>query len=147
MRPVPLCIELARELRPYKSLQKFYESLEPSQKEQINHSILEAVKKETRQRRAVQAAQLLMEVMEAEQELPPLISRGFALNPDARRGWERMSAGLRRRYLMHILRSPYPDTRERTLGYALKDFAREAGVSPQPSPLMNADLPDPADFR
>lgn len=142
MRSVPPCAELARELRPYKSLQKFYDSLEPSQQEQINRSILDAVKKETRKRRAVQAAQLLMEVMEAEQELPPLISRGFAGNPDARRGWERMSASLRRRYLMHILRSPYPDTRERTLGYALKEFAREAGVRSQASPLMNAVPPD-----
>lgn len=132
MRVVPPCPELARELRPYKSLQKFFDSLEPSQKESINRSITEPVKKETRRRRAAQAAQLLMEVMEAEQELPPLISRGFARNPDARRGWERMSALLRRKYLMHILRSPYPDTRERTLGYALKEFAGEAGAIAKP---------------
>ncbi|HET9183655.1 MAG TPA: YdeI/OmpD-associated family protein [Candidatus Angelobacter sp.] len=136
MRPVTPCPELARELRPYKSLQKFFDSLEHSQKESINRSIMEAVKQETRRRRAAQAAQLLMEVMEAEVELPPLISRGFARNPDARRGWERMPALLRRKYLMHILRSPYPDTRERTLGYALKEFAGEAGVR---SPNRTAD--------
>lgn len=144
MRSVPPCPELARELRPYKSLQRFFASLEPSQQESINRSILEAVKKETRKRRAIQAAQLLMEVMEAEQELPPLISRGFASNPDARRGWERMPTLLRRKYLMHILRSPYPDTRERTLGYALKEFAREAGVR---SPNLTADYSDSIDFR
>ena len=131
MRCVPPCPELARELRPYKSLQEFFATLETSQQESLNRTIIEAVKKETRKRRAAQAAQLLMEVMEAEQELPPLISRGIAGNPDARRGWERMSASLRRRYLMHILRSPYPDTRERTLGYALKEFAREAGARVQ----------------
>lgn len=131
MRSVPPCPELARELRAYKRLQRFFASLEPSQQESLNRTVVEAVKKETRKRRAVQAAQLLMEVMEAEEELPPLISRGFAQNPDAKRGWDRMPALLRRKYLMHILRSPYPDTRERTLGYALKEFAREAGVRTQ----------------
>ena len=131
MRPVPPCPELARELRPYKSLQKFFASLEPSQQELFNRSIMEAVKKETRTRRATEAAERLMEVMEAETDLPPLFNKAFARDPDARRGWERMSAGLRRRYLIHILYSRYPDTRERTLGYALKDFAREAGVRPE----------------
>ncbi|MGE5321907.1 MAG: YdeI/OmpD-associated family protein [Actinomycetota bacterium] len=142
MRPVPPCPELARELRPYKSLQTFFASLEPGQQESINRSIVEAVKKETRKRRATEAAERLMEVMEAETDLPPLISKAFARNPEARRGWKRMSARLRRKYLIHILRSRYPDTRERTLGYALKEFAREAGVSPQTSPLMNTDSMD-----
>jgi uncharacterized protein YdeI (YjbR/CyaY-like superfamily) len=142
--PVPPCPELARELRAYKRLQEFFDSLEPSQQEFINRSIVEARKKETRKRRATRAAELLMEVMEAERELPPLISRGFACNPDARRGWERMSPVLRRKYLMHILRSPYPDTRERTLGYAMKEFARVAGV---PSQNLTADYADSTDFR
>ena len=110
MRPLPPCPELARELRPYKRLQEFFASLEPSQQESINRRILEAVKKETRKRRAIQEAERLMEVMEAERDLPPLISKGFARNPDARRGWDRMSPSLRRSYLIHILHSRYPDT-------------------------------------
>ncbi|HWG49377.1 MAG TPA: YdeI/OmpD-associated family protein [Candidatus Acidoferrales bacterium] len=144
MRPVPPCPELARELRPYKQLQGFFASLEPSQQESINRRILEAVKKETRKRRAAQEAERLMEVMEAERELPPLISRGFAHNPDARRGWDRMSSLLRRQYLMHILHSQYPDTRERTLGYALKEFARVAGVHAE---TVAADYADSTDSR
>jgi uncharacterized protein YdeI (YjbR/CyaY-like superfamily) len=140
MRPVPPCPELARELRPYKRLREFFNSLEPRQQEMINRRILDGVKKETRKRRAAQEAERLMEVMEAERELPPLISKGFAGNPDARRGWERMSPLLRRQYLMHILHSPYPDTRERTLGYALKEFARVAGVRTQ---NLTADYADP----
>ena len=140
MRPVPPCPELARELRPYKRLREFFNSLEPRQQEMINRRILDGVKKETRKRRAAQEAERLMEVMEAERELPPLISKGFAGNPDARRGWERMSPLLRRQYLMHILHSQYPDTRERTLGYALKEFARVAGVCTQD---LTADYADP----
>jgi uncharacterized protein YdeI (YjbR/CyaY-like superfamily) len=146
MRPLPPCPELARELRPYKRLQEFFASLEPSQQESINRRILEAVKKETRKRRAIQEAERLMEVMEAERDLPPLISKGFARNPDARRGWDRMSPSLRRSYLIHILHSRYPDTRERTLHYALKEFAREGGVRPQSQPLT-ADSHDPFEFR
>jgi uncharacterized protein YdeI (YjbR/CyaY-like superfamily) len=144
--PVTPCPELARELRPYKSLREFFDSLEPSQQESINRRILEAVKKETRKRRATQEAERLMEVMEAERDLPPLIRKGLARNPDARRGWERMPASLRRSYLMHILHSRYPDTRERTLGYALKEFAREAGVRPQGQPFIGNHT-DPADIR
>ncbi len=87
-----------------------------------------------------------MEVMEAETDLPPLIRKGLASNPDARRGWEHMPALLRRKYLIHILHSRYPDTRERTLGYALKEFAREAGVRPQ-GQTPTRDHTDPADFR
>src|SRR5690348_16480954 len=65
MLPAPPCPELARELRPYKRLREFFNSLEPGQQEMINRRILDGVKKETRKRRAAQEAERLMEVMEA----------------------------------------------------------------------------------
>ena len=144
MRPVLPCPELARELRPYKRLQEFFDSLEPSQQEFINQSILQAKKKATRLRRAAHVAEWLMEVMEAERELPPLIKTALARNPGARHGWERMPALLRRKCLMHILRSPYPDTRERTLGYALKEFAQGSAADYK---NLTADCTDSTDFR
>jgi uncharacterized protein YdeI (YjbR/CyaY-like superfamily) len=136
--------ELGRELRQSKRLQKFFESLDRSSRQNAIRPVQDANKPDTRLRRAASVSEWLMEVMEAEHELPPLISRGIARNPDARRGWERMPVSLRRKYLFHILRSPFPDTWERTLRYALKEFARSVGSEPK---NLTADSTDSTDLR
>jgi uncharacterized protein YdeI (YjbR/CyaY-like superfamily) len=118
--------ELARELRQSKRLQKFFESLDRPSRENAIRPIQEAKKPETRFRRAAQVAEWLMEVMEAERELPPLIRSALARRPEAQAGWERMPNSLRRKYLLHILHSRYPDTRQKSLAYALEEFARRA---------------------
>ncbi len=117
---------LARELRQSKRLQKFFDSLPESTRAQIDHSVREVKKEDTRKRRARQAAELLMEVMEAELDPPPLIKMAFARNAKARQGWERMPQSLRREYLIAIFRSRFPDTRARWLERTLLESARYA---------------------
>lgn len=123
MRLHPL---LARELRRSKRLQKFFNSLPASTRRTLNDSVREVKRDATRLRRAQQAAELLMEVMEAERDPPPLIQAAFARNERARRGWELMPQPLRREYLLAIFRSRFPETRARYLERMLIDSARYA---------------------
>ena len=85
--------------------------LPASTREQIDNSIRNVKKEETRQRRARHAAEYLMETMEGELDPPPLIRAAFARNPKARQGWELMPQSLRRQYLIGIFRSRFPETR------------------------------------
>jgi uncharacterized protein YdeI (YjbR/CyaY-like superfamily) len=127
MRPVPSCPELARELRRSKRLQKFFNSLDPDTcKMLVIDPILQAKKPETRKRRAAQTAEWLLEVMEAERELPPLFQAAFARNLQARQGWERIPVLLRRKYLLGILHSRHPETRGKQMKYATEEIARWA---------------------
>src|ERR1700686_2015113 len=106
---------LARELRQSKRLLKFFHSLPDSSRRQIDDSVREVKKEETRQRRAQHAAEYLMETMEAELDPPPLIRTAFARNPKARRAWELMPLSLRPQSLLAIFRSRFPATRPRSL--------------------------------
>jgi len=123
---MPIHPALARSLRQSKRLQKFFDSLPESSRHQIDHTVREVKREETRKRRAQQAAELLMETMEAELDPPPLIKMAFARNATARRGWELMPQSLRREYLIAIFRSRFPDTRARWLERTLLESARYA---------------------
>src|SRR6478672_13315613 len=65
--------ELLRELAQSRRLQKFYESLSNSTRRDIAAWIAQGKQEATRRRRAQQLAVRLMETMEAERELPPMI--------------------------------------------------------------------------
>jgi len=124
---MPIHPLLARELRQSKRLQKFFNSLPESSRHQIDREVREVKKEETRLRRAQQAAEYLMEAMEAELDPPPLIKTAFARNAKARQGWELMPQSLRRQYLIDIFRSRFPETRLLHLENALREAAQYAG--------------------
>jgi uncharacterized protein YdeI (YjbR/CyaY-like superfamily) len=121
---------LARELAKSKRLLKFFNSLPDSTREQIDHTVREVKKEETRQRRVEQAIELLTETMEAELDPPPLILSAFARTPRARLGWELMPQFLRRQYLIAIFRSRFPDTRARNLEFTLRQCEQYADRPP-----------------
>ena len=124
---MPIHPVLARELCQSKRLQKFFNSLPESSRQQIDHSVREVKKEDTRLRRAKHAAEYLMEAMEAELDPPPMMKAAFARNTKARQGWELMPQSLRRQYLMDIFRSRFPETRLLHLENALRESARYAG--------------------
>ena len=128
--PTPIHPLLARELAKSKRLLKFFNSLPDSTREQIDHSVRNIKKEETRQRRAQQAIELLTETMEAELDPPPLIKSAFIRNPKARQGWELMPQSLRRQYLIGIFRSRFPETRTRYLELTLRQCAQYADRRP-----------------
>ncbi|MCU1255703.1 MAG: hypothetical protein JWM83_2002, partial [Candidatus Angelobacter sp.] len=75
--PASAPIELVRALGESTRLVKFFESLNPSRRNEIARWIAEPKSGEARRRRARQIAERLMETMEAERELPPLLQLAF----------------------------------------------------------------------
>src|SRR5205085_3420810 len=63
-----------------KQLQKFYQSLSPSTRADMSRFVAASKQSATRVRRAERMAERLMETMEAERELPPLMRQAFVQN-------------------------------------------------------------------
>jgi uncharacterized protein YdeI (YjbR/CyaY-like superfamily) len=125
-RAIPVVPEIERVLRQSKRLQKFYQSLSPSMRNDIARFISEAKQPSTRSRRADQLAERLMETMEAEIELPPMIRQVMARNPLAERGWERMPRSHRRMHLLGIFYYRNLDSRLRRIEKAVAEMAEYA---------------------
>ena len=118
--------ELLRELGESKRLLKFFESLNPSWRNEIAKWIAESRNEETRRRRARQIAERLMETMEAERDLPPIMQLAFRQNPKAHEEWERMSQSHRRAHLLAIFYYRTPEARANRLQKCLKEMLERA---------------------
>jgi hypothetical protein len=129
-RPAPAPSgELLRELSQSKRLLKFYESFNNSTRRDIAQRIAEGKHPETRRRRAQQLVERLMETMEAERDLPPMIEMAFRQNPRARERWESMPASHRRRHLLAIFYYREPESRMRRLTKVINEML---GRKPEP---------------
>src|SRR5207244_8834950 len=82
-RIMPEVPELERMLRSSRQLRKFYDSLSPSTRTDIARFVAAAKHPATRRRRAERTAERLLETMEAERELPPLLRQALAREPKA----------------------------------------------------------------
>lgn len=122
--------ELLRELGQSKRLLKFFESMSPSRRHEISKWIAQCKTTEARTRRSQQMAELFMETMEAERELPPMMQVAFRQNPRAAERWENMSPSHRRAHLFSIFHYREPEARARRLAKLIEEIAgrkREAG--------------------
>jgi len=119
-RPVPVVPEIDRVLQQSKRLQKFYQSLTPSMRNDIARVVSEGKQPGTRLRRAQQMAERLMETMEAEIELPPIIRQYMVRNPRAFEGWQRMPPSHRRMHLLGIFYYRNPEARLRRIEKAVE---------------------------
>lgn len=126
--PVPLSPYLARELRRSKRLQKFFDSLEDYQRNWIIEGIQSARREATRKRRAARAAEFLMEVMEAELDLPPALKIALARSPRARRAWEARDPHHRRATLLQIFSRPGPISRAKAVPALIEELELSAGA-------------------
>jgi len=123
-RPLVLPVELERVFKQEKRLRKFYDSFNTSIRRWIADEIANRKSAAARERRAEQVAEQLLETMEAERDLPPLIKQAFAENPKAYAGWKTMTPLARRSQLLAVFYYRNPDSRARRLQKAL-DSARE----------------------
>jgi uncharacterized protein YdeI (YjbR/CyaY-like superfamily) len=129
-RVVPLPAELDRALKTSRRLRKFYDALSGSMRNYIASSVAAGKAAETRVRRAEQTAEWLMETMEAEIELPPLLRLAFARNPEAAEGWRRLSASHRRRHLLSVFYPRGHDARLKRIDRMMAELmGRVLGVS------------------
>ena len=107
--------ELVAILRKEKAIQRWFLSLSPSSQNWINSYIAEVKQVETRKRRAEQVAERILETMEAEIELPPMLQLAFRRDPVALEGWQLMTQTQRRGELFGIFYYRSPDGRSRRI--------------------------------
>jgi uncharacterized protein YdeI (YjbR/CyaY-like superfamily) len=140
-REVKPPLQLLRIFRQSKALQKYFDSLNFSSRRYISVWVEEGKHAETRRRRAEQIAERLMETMEAERELPPLIQLALQHNSKARTGWGLMSRTHRRSHLLGIFYYRNPEARARRLAKAVEEmveYAERRDKKNQDSPRINA---------
>ncbi len=118
--------ELLRTLRQSKSLEKFYRSLSYSNRREIAKWVGEGKQSETRRRRSEQMAERMMQVMEGERELPPVLQVSFNRNPKARAGWDLMPPSHRRWHLFGIFGYRNPESRARRVAKAIEEMLKYA---------------------
>jgi Domain of unknown function (DUF1905)/Bacteriocin-protection, YdeI or OmpD-Associated len=90
-RPAKIPNELQQILAENRSLRRWHDGLNPSTRHEIAKWVGEPKGTDSRKRRAQQIAERLLETMEAEAELPPILQIAFARSPRARDGWNLMS--------------------------------------------------------
>lgn len=112
--------EFAKILKSSRDLRRFFEAMSPSMRKGFTNWIAEAKSPETRRKRAEAMAESLMLAMEGEIEPPPLIRAAFQRQPEARRGWDRMTPTQRRNHLLGIFHSQTIAGRERRAAKAIE---------------------------
>jgi uncharacterized protein YdeI (YjbR/CyaY-like superfamily) len=123
-RPVTIPVEMQSIFKQEKRLRKFYDSFNTSIRRYVAGEVASRKSPASRERRAEQVAEQLLETMEAERDLPPLIRNAFAENPKAFAGWKSMTPLARRHQLLAIFYYRTPDSRARRLQKVL-DAAAE----------------------
>jgi uncharacterized protein YdeI (YjbR/CyaY-like superfamily) len=121
--------ELLRELGQSKRLLRFFESLSPSRRHEIAKWIAQCKTSGARKRRSQQLAERLMETMEAERELPPIMQLAFRQNPRAYEEWNRMSGSHRRAHLFSIFHHQTPEGRANRVEQCVKEMLERAEKS------------------
>lgn len=130
-RIVTVPAELAKVLKEERSLKKWFEQLSYSMRKYMADAVKEPKSAEARVRRAEQVAEWMMLAMEGERELPPILQLAFQRYPQARAGWEAMTAIQRRGHLLGIFYYQSPDSREKRVGKAVEEALRVAKRNPQ----------------
>jgi uncharacterized protein YdeI (YjbR/CyaY-like superfamily) len=120
-RTVTIPDELKRILKHDRALRGWYDGLNYSTRNDIAKWITEPRGAEARARRADQIAERMLNVMEAERELPPILQLAFARHPRAGEGWDGMSPSRRRGHLFGIYYYRTPDTQSRRIDKMLDD--------------------------
>jgi uncharacterized protein YdeI (YjbR/CyaY-like superfamily) len=125
-RPVIMPAPLLQIVKQNKPLLRWYDQLNPSTRREIAKWVSEPKSLESRNRRSEQIAERLLETMEAERELPPLLQIAFARNARAREGWDLMSLAQRRSHLLRIFYYRTPEGRAKCIDKMLEDASARA---------------------
>jgi uncharacterized protein YdeI (YjbR/CyaY-like superfamily) len=110
--------------------------LNPSRRNEIAKWTAASKSEETRRRRSRQIAERLMETMEAERDLPPMMQLAFRQNPRAYTEWKRMSPSHRRAHLFAIFHYRTPEARASRITKCMKEMlerAEKSGSAPRKS--------------
>jgi uncharacterized protein YdeI (YjbR/CyaY-like superfamily) len=105
--------ELAKAMKGERRLRAWFDKLTPGMRAYIANQVMEPKSDAARVRRAEMVAEWLLETMEGELETPPILKMAFQRQPQARAGWEAMTATQRRNHLLGIFHLKSVDARER----------------------------------
>ncbi len=114
-RPAELPEELDALLDEAEGLREFYNGLSESMRREAGKWVQAVKSDEARLHRAQQLAERLLNTMEAEIELPPLIARAFGQRPRVRSGWAKLTPYQRRCELMAVFYYQSPEARQKRL--------------------------------
>jgi hypothetical protein len=117
---------LRKILAEHRGVARWYGGLTYSTRKDIADWITEVKGTEARQRRTEQIAERLFSVMEAEQELPPVLRLVFARDPAAYKGWQRMTAAQRRGHLFGIFYYRNPGAQGRRIEKMLEEARKKS---------------------
>jgi len=120
-REVSVPSELKRIFAEDRQLSRWHDKLNPSTRNDIAKWVTDPKSGAARVRRAEQIAERMLSVMEAEQELPPVLRVAFARNPGAKQGWDAMSAARRRGHLFGIFYYRNPEGQAKRIGKMMED--------------------------
>jgi hypothetical protein len=124
--------EFAKILKANRDLRKFFDAMSPSMRKGFTNFIADAKSRETREKRAEAMAESLMLAKEGEHETPPILRSRFQYQPEARRGWELMTALQRRNHLLGIFFAQTIEGRERRAAKAIESCLVVARRKSQP---------------
>jgi uncharacterized protein YdeI (YjbR/CyaY-like superfamily) len=119
--------ELKRALSQVRALQRRFDELSYSMRRWFCGQVTQPKSAVSRVRRAEQIAELLLNTMEAERDLPPILKAAFARDPRAWEGWQRMTPTQRRNNLLSIFHYHTLESRERRIAKMLEEAAARAG--------------------
>jgi uncharacterized protein YdeI (YjbR/CyaY-like superfamily) len=125
-RPALVPPELAAALKGDRQLRKWFDGLNEYTRRMIGGWVHEPANAATRQKRAEQMAERLLQTMEGEHELPPILRAAFLREPLAKQGWEAMTELQRRGHLLGIFHYKEGAARENRAAKAVEEAVRVA---------------------
>jgi uncharacterized protein YdeI (YjbR/CyaY-like superfamily) len=125
-RTVAIPLLLKKEIEEDNELLAYYKSFSYSLRKYFADHITGAKSKQIQKKRAEELAVILMQMRDGEKNLPPILEAEFARNPKAKKGWELMSASLRRSHLRGIFYYKDPESRARRTAKAIEQMVAYA---------------------
>jgi uncharacterized protein YdeI (YjbR/CyaY-like superfamily) len=114
-RQLELPRELEHALNEDRAMRKWFDRLSYSIRKWLSDVVAEAKSPDTRRKRADRVAEQVMETMDAEHDLPPMIRLAFGRNPGAEQAWKTMTPIQRRHSLLAVFYYRTPESRIRRL--------------------------------
>jgi uncharacterized protein YdeI (YjbR/CyaY-like superfamily) len=127
-RPALVPAELAEELKGDRRLRRWFDGLNEYTRRMIGGWVHEPASPGTRQKRAEQMAERLLQTMEGERDLPPILRAAFLRQPLAKKGWEAMTQLQRRGHLLGIFYYKEGEARAKAVEEALRVAKKKPGA-------------------
>ena len=118
--------ELTLALKDDRQLRKWFDGLSYSMRREIGEWTTEPKTAEGRQKRAEAMAERRLLTLEGEIDPPPILKAAFLRQPQARKGWEAMTAVQRRNQLLAIFYYQSAEARERRAAKVVEEALRVA---------------------